>query len=55
VVRGDAVEQGDETTGDADDGTTEAVVDSHLQATDVEVVKVGIEGCVALVVVSFSH
>jgi hypothetical protein len=30
MVVGSAVEKGDETTGDASDGTTKTIIDSHL-------------------------
>jgi hypothetical protein len=48
VVMRDPIEEGDEASGNAGDGTTEAIVDPHLQSTDVKVVKVGIERRVAL-------
>jgi len=48
VIIGDSVEKGYEATGNASDGTTKAIVDAHLQSTDIKVVKVGIERCIAL-------
>jgi hypothetical protein len=44
----DPIEEGNEAAGNAGDRTTEAIVDPHLQSTDVKVVKVGIERRVAL-------
>lgn len=43
-----AVEESDVTAGDASSGSGEAVVDAHLESTDVEVVEIIVQGCVAI-------
>jgi len=48
VIMRDSVEKGYEATRNAGDGATKAIVDAHLQSTDIKVIKVGVERCIAL-------
>jgi hypothetical protein len=48
MVVGRAIQQGDKSSGNTGYRSTETIVNPHLQTTDVEIIKVGIERCITL-------